>query len=266
MASISAIILILALILLFFYGIFQFFFFKWRQLRPLKEHEQKVIKTVLSRKTPYFQKLSYYGQSKFVTRVTRLMNSFQFIGRRGIEMNTEIKALICSAMAQVTFGWRKYDFDRFTRIEVYPNLFRLSPHLPKMQGASHPSGILVFSWQHIVFGYEVEDDGLNVAIHEIAHALKINYLEESVFQLHKRYKDWLDEAVPTFNQIQTKNDPVFRKRAAENMHEFFAVCLENFFERPKLMLDHHPRIYGATCLLLNQNPLNYQNDYKLNRA
>lgn len=53
------------------------------------------------------------------------------------------------------------------------------------------------------------------------------------------------------------NDEVsfFRDYAATNDHEFFAVAVENFFERPQAFFEHHPRMYGLLATLLNQDPL-----------
>jgi Mlc titration factor MtfA (ptsG expression regulator) len=43
--------------------------------------------------------------------------------------------------------------------------------------------------------------------------------------------------------------------AATNYNEFWAVAVENFFERPKQMKDALPELYQAMCLLLNQDTL-----------
>lgn len=46
---------------------------------------------------------------------------------------------------------------------------------------------------------------------------------------------------------------------------FFAVCVEYFFEVPDVLRDLKPDIYATLCAMLNQDPLNYQNDYKLQK-
>lgn len=241
----------------------QFFLGNFGSLKKVSSYQIRVINVVLKKHNFYYRNLSSKGKGRFINRVATLLKSFDFVGKKGQVINTEIKALICSAIAQATFGWKVFDLDKFYEIQVYPSTFRLSPHLPKMQGASHPKGIMVFSWEHLVFGFSVEDDGINLALHEIAHALKINYLDQPSLIPNKRYKAWNEIATRVKLDMELHEENFFRKRAKQNMHEFFAVCLENFFERPQEFLKHHPKLYAATCLLLNQNPLNSRLDYKI---
>ena len=48
---------------------------------------------------------------------------------------------------------------------------------------------------------------------------------------------------------------IFKKYAATNMHEFFVVAMEVFFEQPDMMKKHCQTLYTATCMLLKQDPL-----------
>jgi len=227
------------------------------------KYQQGVAKVVLNKYSPYYKNLSSKGKAKFLKRLGVLVNSFDFLGKQKQIINTEIKVLICSAIAQVTFGWNRFDLDKFYEIHVFPNVFRLAPQLPIMQGASHPDGILVFSWKHILFGFEDESDGINLAFHEIGHALKINYLDASSFNTNKKYEVWQHLATKVKLDMQLQEETFFRKRAEDNLHEFFAICLENFFERPQAFFENHPKLFAATCILLNQNPLNLKNDYSI---
>ena len=43
--------------------------------------------------------------------------------------------------------------------------------------------------------------------------------------------------------------------AATNYQEFWAVCVENFFERPSSFKIQLPELYDAICKLLNQDML-----------
>ena len=57
--------------------------------------------------------------------------------------------------------------------------------------------------------------------------------------------------------------PYLRQYAFVNEHEFFAVCVEHFFETPSTFLKEMPDVYQILTNLLNQNPLNINQDYKL---
>jgi Mlc titration factor MtfA (ptsG expression regulator) len=43
--------------------------------------------------------------------------------------------------------------------------------------------------------------------------------------------------------------------AATNYQEFWAVCVETFFERSTAFRRHLPELYFSLCSLLNQDPL-----------
>ena len=54
-----------------------------------------------------------------------------------------------------------------------------------------------------------------------------------------------------------------RAYGGRNMHEFFAVCVEHFFEAPVEFKNRLPDIYNHLCFLLNQDPSNFSGDYQL---
>ena len=54
-----------------------------------------------------------------------------------------------------------------------------------------------------------------------------------------------------------------RKYAGVNEHEFFAVCIEHFFEVPEQFQSNLPKGYYNLSLLLNLDPLNVSGNYQL---
>ncbi len=56
-----------------------------------------------------------------------------------------------------------------------------------------------------------------------------------------------------------------RKYAGVNKQEFFAVCIEHFFEVPEKFQHNLPKIFHHLCVLLNLDPLNEKDDYKVVR-
>lgn len=57
------------------------------------------------------------------------------------------------------------------------------------------------------------------------------------------------------NLIADGQSSLFRRYAATNDHEFFAVALENFFERPAEFRNFHEEMYESLAALMNQDPL-----------
>lgn len=51
------------------------------------------------------------------------------------------------------------------------------------------------------------------------------------------------------------DDKFFRVYAFRNTHEFFAVVVENFFERSEQFRIEYPELYAIIVRLLNQDPI-----------
>jgi hypothetical protein len=62
-------------------------------------------------------------------------------------------------------------------------------------------------------------------------------------------------ARPIFNAMQNGHTNMLSSYAATNYQEFWAVAIENFFEKPSDMKEQIQELYIALCKLLNQEPL-----------
>jgi hypothetical protein len=104
-------------------------------------------------------------------------------------------------------------------------------------------------------GIDDEEDGLHVAVHEMAHALKIDTVKGSPGK--DRFPFYLNTWMNFATSCMRRSNPstFIREYGRTNLHEFFAVCMENFVERPKDFYLEEPRLFAHTCYLLNQFPL-----------
>ena len=73
----------------------------------------------------------------------------------------------------------------------------------------------------------------------------------------------MDEKAVAEMDLHSRGVPsVLREYAYTNREEFFAVCVEYFFEVPKLLKESKPEIYDLVSEMLNQDTLNIYDDYK----
>ena len=103
----------------------------------------------------------------------------------------------------------------------------------------------------------IEDsDGVNLGLHEMAHAIRLenmirndeyNFLDRSIL------RQWEGMAVEEIKQMQSGSLSIFRKYGGTSSEEFFAVAVENFFERPDLFKQYHPDLFRTLSQLLKQN-------------
>jgi len=220
---------------------------------------------ILSAYLPYYRRLSIEGKARFIHRLIETMAEKEFVGRNKLEVTEEMRVVVCGAMVQVTFGLKKFKLAHFNRILLYPDKFYNSLLETHLKGGASPSGVLMLSWSDVVEGFSDENDTYNLALHEMGHALKLDVTEGEDFDvLFSSYLDeWMNIGVNVMHRMRLINDVKLREYAKTNIDEFFAVCIENFFETPVLMKQNLPNIYNHLCVLLNQVPSNFAGDYEL---
>ncbi|MEO9483220.1 MAG: zinc-dependent peptidase [Ekhidna sp.] len=210
----------------------------------------------------YYQKLPPKSKEIFVKKVARFMSSKEFIARQMQSVSDEMKVLISASAAQLTFGFKGITFPYFYKIFVFPESFYNHTNQAYHKGEVNPRlKAIALSWKDFVEGY-LEEDGRNLGLHEMAHALRLENRiinEEHGFLEEWVLKEWEVHARQTMKEIIDGQETFFRKYGGVNNEEFFAVAVENFFERPEEFLQKHPKTFHTMCRLLRQNPLLLEN-------
>ena len=222
---------------------------------------------ILSRYFQYYAGLNDDGKIKFVNRVAKFINSKSFIGMEKLKVTLEMKVLVSASAIQLTFGLEKYLMNFFKTIKIYPKYFYSNLLHAELKGGASEAGVLMLSWEDFLMGYRYPHDNYNLGLHEMAHVLKINVIKGSDFdEKFSFYLDkWMDIGKNEFQRLRNKNLSLLREYGGTNKHEFFAVCVEHFFENPLSFKEKLPDIYNHLCLLLNQDPTNGTSDYSLKK-
>lgn len=205
----------------------------------------------------YFNDLPAESKRKFVTRVYQFKNQkrFHFIG---LEKNDDTAILVSSSAVQVTFGLKNYQLSYFKDIYILADAYHMDSDNELYIGHVAPDGIYL-SWKHFLYGYSYKEkhDNINVAVHEMAHALlHNNFFAQYGADLHFRlnYEKFSTSTGQILADVITKKRSYLRSYAFSNMHEFWAVSVEAFFENPKGLKENMPELYDALCRVLNQDP------------
>jgi Mlc titration factor MtfA (ptsG expression regulator) len=192
-------------------------------------------------------------------KVTNFIYGKRFIPRNVDEVTIEAKVLIAASAVQLTFGLPHVYLRHFNKILVYPDNYYSSITRRYHKGEVNPMfGIIVLSWQAFVDGYINQTDSINLGLHEMAHALRLENLiradENSIFD--EGHMDKFDEYAEKICDDAAMGEPMFfRPYACTNKHEFFSVAVENFFERPREFSEQLPELYRVVTALLRQDPL-----------
>jgi hypothetical protein len=205
---------------------------------------------------PYFNNLDAAGKEKFIQRVYsfRKAKRFHF---SGMPEREEIAVLVSAAAVQVTFGLKNYLLAFFTDIYMLADAYHYKDARELYIGHVSPRGIYI-SWKYFVQGFSDYSDGINVALHEMAHALHHeNFIEETGIDWD--FREDFDQLPAVFGPIMSQavieRKSYLRGYAFTNFKEFWAVSVEHFFEDPRGLKDNLPHLYSILCKTLNQDPL-----------
>lgn len=215
---------------------------------------------ILEEKFPYYTRLSVQHKSEFRKKLEVILTAKSFIGRSGLRVVTqEMKILIGATIVMVTFGWNDLRLPHFSKILIYPDSYYSTISKQYHRGEVNPRhGIIVMSWSCFLDGMDNEKDGVNLGVHEVAHALKLEnqiyYNEESDFFNPEVYSSFQLLANEEISKIKAGNLTVLRSSAGLNEDEFFAVSLETFFEKPNEFFTYNAVLYGCLVRLMRQDP------------
>ncbi|HLO38763.1 MAG TPA: zinc-dependent peptidase, partial [Lacibacter sp.] len=212
------------------------------------------LHTVCKKYNPYYQKLAVDKQSIFVERVQEFIHSkdFYICSSKGYK---EMPILISASAVQITFGLKDFLLPYFSNIIIHPEeYFAYDPFrilVGNVQGHS-----ISLSWKHFLQDYQNPTDGKNVGLHEMAHALQVQYLfrnpkRSNTFKEDYEHYDRIDDDV--LNAEKTNGKRLFDENALRNKNEFWATSVELFFEKPVELKTQYPDLYESLRIVLNQD-------------
>jgi Mlc titration factor MtfA (ptsG expression regulator) len=237
--------------------------YKWvqRVVNRQKAHrafldKQDVYNKILDRFNPYYHNLDKGLQGRFLRRTVIFMTAkkFKYVGMEGEE---HMPLLVSAAAVQLTFGLDNYMMDHFHTIYILKSDYNYGLYSVPFQGHVNDEGIYL-SWNNFLRAFENYNDGDNVGLHEMAHALSYtNFIanEGSDDGFKERFVEFSRTGRAVFQEVQDGRVTLLGNYAATNYEEFWAVCVENFFERPNSFRQQLPSLYNAMCKLLNQDML-----------
>ena len=219
--------------------------------------DNEIINSILDVHLPYYAKLGNENKKAFRIRLCRFLRTTRFAAVPPLELSPQMAIRIAATFTQITFGMRKNMLDIFIDIKIHPEHYFNERTKKFHKGEVDTSGIIQLSWEDFTKGFAISDDGYNLGIHEMAHALALELLDE-----RQTYAELMPALRNVFmiarNEIKDKNQrsELLRHYAYVNIQEYFAVATEAFFESPFKMQEQHPELFDALCRLFGQKPIN----------
>ncbi len=212
---------------------------------------------ILEKEFPYYTKLPKKSQEKFLQKLNNFYRAKVFIPKRDFVLDERKKTLICATAAQLTFGLPLLKLSHFERILIFDKKVYLKGLMQQTYSKAHNTeGRMYFSWDEIQKGFDNPNDGFNIVLHKLAEAL----LFENG-KLNEEYnfidKEYLDELMKLYRSekklLKSGEHPFLSQAGSDNFEDFFAISVENYFERPLLFKEQMPTLYKTMSKVLNQD-------------
>jgi Mlc titration factor MtfA (ptsG expression regulator) len=268
-----AIYTLTALVIYSFRGVFNFFemayveyvdkklFFNHLYFRrkKLDDSYKKILKSNFS----FYKKLTHTEQKYFEHRLCYFLKNWEFIGKE-VEVTDVMKVMIAATAVKLAFGLRDYKIESVNKVIIYPEAYYSTLNKTMHKGEFNISyGALVFSWKDFISGYTIDNDNINLGVHECIHAIHFSFLKSIKYStsaaiflgaFHE-----LTELIDSDNKLKEKlvTSKYFRAYAFENHFEFISVLAENFIETPADFRSQFPEVYAKVKAMLNFNFAGY---------
>ncbi len=251
----------------------------WRRGRIRRQPFPPEWREVLRRRMPAFRALPADLQLQLKKQVQVLLAEVPFIGCAGLVVNTEMRVLIAAQAALLLLNRRAASFRNLRQVLLYPGAFvvdrpvtdgqgvtqEFSRHTGRvLAGESWQQGQVILSWQDVLDGAAVPDDGRNVVIHEFAHQLDQEtgpangapYLFGR--SARQRWAATMAAEYEALRQRVAQGLPgLIDAYGATDPAEFFAVASEVFFEQPQRLAAEHPALFRELAGCYRTNPLSW---------
>jgi Mlc titration factor MtfA (ptsG expression regulator) len=249
----------------------------WRRLsraQVIAEPFPERFRQLLRRRVPCAGLLSDAELTKLETLVRVFNSEKTFEGAGGLEVDEEMRVVI-AARACLLLLWRAdLDSPLYPDLEtviIYPSTYKAKVQRREgyvtiddeqaRLGESWERGVVVLSWDAVVSGGASSSDGHDVVLHEFAHQLDAeDGAMDGTPELDdlKRYGVWSRVAGAEYAELV---DAVEHHRktsidayGATSAPEFFAVVVEQFFERPSALERRHPELYQELATFFRFDP------------
>jgi MtfA peptidase len=228
---------------------------------------------ILNQNVPLYSCLPSELKPDLEANIGVFLDEKEFHGRGGQEITDEVRVTVAGNACMLLLNRPNNCFPNFRTILVYPQTYRAS-ELHRAgpvvtSGASHRAGEswhrgpVVLAWSDVLYGSKVRGDGFNVVLHEFAHKLDEGTPSAGVpvLQSAEEYTEWARVFSRDYQifleEIRSHPDETIDGYGATSPAEFFAVCTESFFEKPRLMKKDWPGLYQQLAKFYAVDPVSW---------
>lgn len=225
----------------------------------------------LNEKVAFYRVLSDEDKALFNKRAMLFLQTTA-IEAGQFEVMDEDRLLVAASAIIPVWGFPKWHYFNLKAVYLLPAAFNdsfecgaLNSTITGMVGTGPMAGKMALSKPALHFGFENSKDKQNVGIHEFVHL--VDMADGECDGYPERLKEFAF-SIPWFELVEHKTRAIHNKQSnisnygATNRAEFFAVASEYFFERPRMLKNKHPQLFGALSEFYRQDVMSIANDIK----
>jgi Mlc titration factor MtfA (ptsG expression regulator) len=256
----------------------------WRRERWADRPFPAAWRTILRRRVPLYRRLPAHLQQQLRRHVQVFLAEKPVIGCGGLVVTDDVRVTIAAHACLLRLNRGGPLFPDLRQVLVYPGAFVVDRVHPEpggilreerraLAGESWSRGQVILSWQDVLDGARVVDDGHNVVLHEFAHQLdqesgtangaprlatralqarwaQVMNEEFDALQARLRAREeagawaWWHGAAPG-EAAGAAPPELISAYGATNPAEFFAVVTEIFFEQAGALAERHPALFAV---------------------
>lgn len=221
---------------------------------------------------PFLSHLATPEQQRLRRLALDFIRSKSWQGVQGLVVSLEMQLEIALQACLLILHRPPGAYDGWVEIVIYPGDFVIPREEMDEHGIVHEyadtvlgeawdGGPLLLSWQDVEHGDAIDDDGINVVIHEFAHKLDMatgdaDGMPDLPDAAARRR--WITAFEPAYidfcARIDRGEETAIDPYAATAPAEFFAVLSEVFFEQPSLLHQEYPTVHAELCGFYGQTP------------
>lgn len=246
-------------------------FQKRRRAQLFEQPFPKNWESFLENNIGHFRRLSELEKSKLRNLTKVIVAEKDWEAHAGLSMCDEIKVTISGIAGLMLLGVDDFYFDNVRTIIVFPQAVRRETNTGWIierdtfhSGEAYQGGQVVLSWKDAITDARSPGNGHNLVIHEFAHCLdsldgemggSLDFNDHESTALWNRVCD--EEFQSLTLAVQAGNQTLINDYGATNKAEFFAVCSETFFEKPRQMQQQHSELFQLLLKYYRIDPRNW---------
>lgn len=213
----------------------------------------------LERCVPLYRSMDDAARLRFENDMKIVLDEWTYEGVDDVEVTAMMKIGVAAGAALLLHGRPDWELPRHQTVLFYPDRFDSDYMLDEdaaFDGMAHQQGPIILSSVALEESWEDTGDANNVVLHELAHLLDYkNEFADGVPSLLDPGSAvaWQELVRKEMWRIRHRRS-LLRGYGATNPAEFFAVAVENFFERPDQIAERHPQLFAALEALFNLDP------------